>query len=94
MSRSYRHTPLVPLCGGHHVSEAWDKKTWHARRRMLERVQDARLPPDERYPVSKHAAVNNFCMSKDGHFWWDSRSKVGPGAWHETLRSWYHGYAK
>ena len=92
MSRSHRHTPIVPPqprgCGKR------DKKMWHAVRRMLERVQDARLPPDERYPVSKHDAINQYDLHRDDWCWWYSRSAVGTETGSDTLRAWYHGYAK
>ena len=86
MSRSYRRTPIVPPsrrgCGKR------DKKMWHSIRRMLERTQDARLSPDERYPVSKHDAINPYRLNKDDWCWWGCRSE------YETLRSYYHGYFK
>lgn len=94
MSRSYRHTPFVPLAGGRHTSERYDKKIWHARRRMLERLQDARLGFEERYPVSKHAAINNYCMNKDGHFYWGTRCDVGKDDGYADLRAYYRGVFK
>lgn len=93
MARSYRHMPFVPWAGSRRGSEAGDKKTWHARRRMLERVQDARLPLDERYPVSKHDAINNFDMKKDGHCYM-GRCKVGAGEWWESWRDYYRCMGK
>ena len=94
MSRSYRHSPYLPITG-RRSSEKLDKKIWHSRRRAQEQAQDATLDEDGRHPVSKHVAGNKWCMKKDDtYIYIGTREEVGKGVSYATMRQYYHAYGK
>jgi len=64
MSRSYRHTPIMPLCGGSHHSEKWYKR-YHAGQ---ERVRLRECFSQGEYELAKFELVpwDEWDTSRDG----------------------------
>jgi hypothetical protein len=84
MSRSYRKTPILGICGG--GSEARDKKIWHSRWRSRERQQLAVLADAEAHlGVLRNEVSSTWDMTKDGKYWWGWKDQQ---AWFETYLPW------
>ena len=82
MSRSRRHTPITGITTAR--SEAYDKRRWHKRFRVLARSRDIELT-DERL------VSDPWSMQKDGKKWWNpALFKRHPSlVWHDKpFRFW------
>jgi hypothetical protein len=80
MSRSYRRTPILPVTNGR--SEKFDKKQWHRRWRLHERIRlTARLRGDAtaldgHLPVAVREISNPWDMYKDGKSYWSASRRL------------------
>ncbi|MGD9787569.1 MAG: hypothetical protein AB7U30_06410 [Sulfuricellaceae bacterium] len=81
MSRSYRRTPILPVTNGR--SEKFDKKQWHRRWRLHERIRlTARLRGGDEValegylPVAVREVSNLWGMDKDGKSYWSASRRL------------------
>lgn len=70
MSRSYKHSSFFGLSVN--SCSKW-KKSWHSRRRALERSQGIN---EFSHEISKHIAGNLYNSPKDGKYWYKSPKDI------------------